>query len=90
VHDLRTGVRGIAGGKDAVGSGGQRIGGFGVGEGELVARIVVILVLARVPAGLGETVVGEGLARACDVRHRAVEHTRPLLVGIEALIDQVA
>ena len=79
-----------AGGKDAARFTGQRIPLLGVGEGELVPWKVVVLVLAGIPARLGEAVVGKSLPRPGDMRHGPVEHAFPGLVGIEPLVDEVA
>jgi hypothetical protein len=91
VHDLRAAAgRGRAAPEDAVRPAAERVRADRVGEGELVARIKVVLVIARVAAGLGEAGVHEALARAGDVRDDAVEHAPPRLVLVETLVDEVA
>lgn len=90
MHDLRAGVVRLTCVEDGAFLAGQPILGFRIGEGELVARKIMILVLARETAGLGKGIVGEGLARTGDMGHRPVEDLGALFVGVEALIDEVA
>ena len=56
VDDEGVGVRSF---EDTVGFASEGVGGDWVGVGKLVGRVEVVVVLSRVPAGLGETVVDE-------------------------------
>ena len=59
-------------------------------NGELVHRVVVVLVLARVAARLGETRVDERAPGAGHVGGHPVEYAPPLDILVEALVDEVA
>ena len=89
LDDVRARARGGAGGQQPVGPARQRIGRRRERERELVHRVVVVFVLARVAARLREARVDERAAGAADVRRHAVEDAPPRRVLVEALVDEV-
>jgi len=88
VHQLGRHARGAGPPQDAVAAAGERVLLVAIGEREKIGGVEVVVVLAVVPRGRGETVVEEAQAGACDVRHDAVEHLPPLFVGIEAVVEK--
>ena len=89
LDDFWTIARGEAAGEHAVGTPGQRIGDYWIGERKLAAGIERVGVLLHVAARLGEAVVGEHLLAAGDMRHQPLEHRPPRLIGIEAEVEEV-
>ena len=90
VHHLRTHA-GIAGAlQDAVGAAADRIAQRRIAERELVVAVRMVLMLARIAAGLGELPVDAGPARSGDDRQNAVEHLASREVLVEAVVHQIA
>ena len=86
VDDEGVGVRAF---EDAVGLAGYGVCGDGVGVGELVGGVEVVVVLPRVPAGLGEAVVDEDPTPARDERRNTGEDLPPLGVFVEATVGEL-
>src|ERR1700737_5432529 len=83
----------IAGGKaarqKAVALACQHVRDHGIGEGKIRAGIKQVRMLVGRPAGLAETIIGEGLLAAGDMGHQSIEYGAAGLVGIEAEIEVV-
>ena len=82
---------GVAGAlQDAAGAAADRIGQRRIAERELVVAVGVILVLARIAAGLGKLPVDAGAARPGDDRKDAVEHLASGKILVEPEMHQIA
>src|SRR5271156_5998097 len=90
MHDLGGGVRLAIALEDSVGASADRVLARGVGEGKLVARGQVVLMLAGKSSRLGECEVGKGLARSREARHDAIENDVAVNIFVEALPQIVA
>src|SRR5439155_25068192 len=75
--------------QDAVGAAADRIYQRRIAERELVVTIGVILVLARIPAGLRELPVDTGAARPGDDGKYAVEHLASGKILVERELHQI-
>ena len=62
MHDLRRNARRLAPFQKTISQTGNWIGQSAIGERELIARVIMIFVLALIPTGLGERLIDEGLA----------------------------
>ena len=69
---------------------GDRVAQRQVGEGVQIGRVQDGVHRLRVARRLGEAVVEVAPAGAGDVRDQAVEHRAAVLVGVEALVQEVA
>src|SRR5436190_82035 len=76
--------------QDAAGLATDRIGQGRIAERELVVAVGVVLVLARIPASLGELPVDAGAARPGDDRQDAIEHLATGKILIEPEMHEIA
>src|SRR6266851_7564910 len=76
--------------KDAAGAATDRIGQRRIAERELVVAVRVVLVLARIAAGLSKLPVDTGAARPGDDGKDAIEHLASSKVLVEPEMHQIA
>ena len=89
VHHLRTHA-GIASTlQDAAGAAADRIAQRRIAERKLVVAVRVVLMLARIAAGLRELPVDAGPSRSGDDRQNAIEHPASRKVLVEAIVHQI-
>ena len=90
VHHQRRGL-GLGGpAQDAVGLSRQRVGLSLIGERKPVRRVVVMIVLIRMPRGLREAMIERAQSATGDMRDQPVKGWPPSFVLVESGIEKLA
>jgi hypothetical protein len=89
VENLRASLRRAALLQHAVGFAAERVVERLIGEGEVGAGIIALLVLPDPARGLCERQIVIGHARAGDKLDRAIEDHLPAQIFVEPLIDEI-